>query len=401
MYILFALLMAIIGGISVYAALSLGPFYSEPFCVIAILALAIAAALFIKAFTGKKFPTLLWLGLGSVALLVISSFAVLAANYTRDGGEMPIAYISILSDTWSNIKIRDVTPTTATVNTAIGIDNKRSSEIILERISCKVYYREEGEDWHYMGYGEKIERMGIKAKERVSVEIPLQVEADAINTIWEHFVLKGENDLSYRIEGSAWFRENSDSYEIPLNVPDTLDYSTSDSGEKEYWEGVRAQVPENMKRPIVKVFIERVKILNLGTAVADGVSIYIENPTSSEVTLEKIGCHFYYCESDVDRDIRGEAPSWQYMGYGEKVLGIKVQGKTGADPGRTMTDETSIDISLDKLGGEALMAVYKHYTERGIQLSLDIFIKGSAWFSDMEPIPFRVETTVFIYGPEG
>ncbi len=132
MYLL-ALSMVVVGGVSIYGSVSFVSFYSRPFCLVGIVALIIATALFGKPLITKRAMIWFWLVASPLVLFTSASFGVLAVNYILDRSKAPVAHITFKGFEGS------LSPTAAKFHIDVSLENDSAYEATLERVTYEVY----------------------------------------------------------------------------------------------------------------------------------------------------------------------------------------------------------------------------------------------------------------------
>jgi len=204
-----ALVMGIVGGMSIYESFSSVPFYSRPFCVVGIVALIIATALFGKPLITKRAMIWFWLVASPLVLFTSASFGVLAVNYILDTSKAPAVHITFKGFRGS------VSPTAAEFHIDVSLTNDSAYEATLERVSYEVYY---GED--RIGSADRADLVTIGEKKKWSDFVEVVCDnftQETVTFLYESLEVY-EGALPLEIRGSVRLRFGSTVSEKPFGV---------------------------------------------------------------------------------------------------------------------------------------------------------------------------------------
>ena len=206
---LLALIMCVVGGMSIYGSLSFVSFYSQSFYAIAILAFIVAAALLIKPLLTKRTTIWFWLVASPLVLFTCASFGVLTVNYILDTSKAPAVHITFKGFQGS------VSPTAAEFHIDASLTNDSAYEATLERVSYEVYY---GED--RIGSADRADLVTMREKKMWSDFVEVVCDnftQETVTFLYESLEVY-EGALPLEIRGSVRLRFGSTVSEKPFGV---------------------------------------------------------------------------------------------------------------------------------------------------------------------------------------
>jgi LEA14-like dessication related protein len=367
--------MGIIGGISAHYAATLDQFYAKIFMFVSITAfilVIIAAIEFIKI---KSLGIIAWYIVAPLAIFILSWFGVMHGKFTEYQEEEPFIYGCTAS-------LTNVSATTTDINININIWNKRSTEVGIDNISCRVYYQWwEGGDTTEIGFETLSVNTEIAAREYGSVAVHVSAPTEAAEDIYQHLIRRAEESIWISIDGYIYFNISDNPVLIPFNGGYEFKRPGQNYGEGKLWNDLIAQVPTAFKQPTAHMIIDGIQIMDINSVQVD-CSLYGINPFSSEITLEKVGCDFYYM---IDPDYTGGS-EWLYLGYGEEQIDASIIVR---QPNQIYSPINVIfTVQLDETEGTSLVQQLYSLEEDKRYLHIRLGGEGTLWYSGFEPVPF-------------
>lgn len=124
------------------------------------------------------------------------------------------------------LSLANVSPTAATVEAKVKVENPNPAGATLDRIAYDIYFQEDME-WHHLGKADRGEDISIKANDSTTFNIENKIElAGAIRALYQFLSQQGSVNL--KVSGSAWLKVGPASFEVPFEQVQTVSYSLTE-----------------------------------------------------------------------------------------------------------------------------------------------------------------------------